>query len=426
MKESFLHHIWQMQYFDKQNLLTCMKEPVQIFNPGTYNTDAGPDFSNARIRIGSVEWVGSVEIHTLSSEWINHHHDEDEAYRNVILHVVWKMDKPIYRSDQSLIPTIELRGLIAEDLIMTYRQLVNSSFSIPCQRSFQQVQPFTRELMLEKTMITRLERKGREVLHLLDKNGGHWEEIFYQVLCKKFGFKINEEPFYLLSKSLSLRILQKHRDRPEVIEALLFGQAGFLESKKGDTYYLALRKEYQYLSRKYSLVDSRLSKAQWKFLRLRPANFPTLRIAQLASMLSKSSSLFSTMMEARRKNELEDLFRVPPAPYWERHYQFSKKATARTHELGQSSIESLLINLVVPFWAAYAMHHDHSELMERAMDLLREIAPEKNKIINLWSDLAFEPMNAWQSQAMIELFNSFCQQKNCLNCNIGAALVRPL
>lgn len=425
MKESFLHHIWQMQYFNKQNLQTNLHEPVMIFNPGSYNTDSGPDFSNARIRIGSVEWVGSVEIHTLSSEWINHRHDEDEAYRNVILHVVWKMDKPIYRSDQSLLPTIELRGLVAEELILLYRQLVNSSFSIPCKNSFPLVSPIARTMMMEKTMIARLDRKAQEIIHLLDKNGGNWEEVFYQMLCKSFGFKVNAAPFYQLAKALPIRIIQKHRDRPEVVEALMFGQAGFLESKKGDAYYLSLRKEYQYLAKKYAIEKDKLPKAQWKFLRLRPANFPTLRIAQLSAVLGCKGSLFSNVLEVKVKGDLSSFFSVPPSAYWQLHYQFSKKVNSSAHELGQSSLDSLMINLIVPFWAAYARRMDREEYMDRALNLLHQIAPENNKIIRLWTELGQAPDTAWQSQALIELFNSFCQQKNCLNCNIGAALVRP-
>lgn len=426
MHESFLHYLWQMQYFDKQELQTVDGEGIEIFNPGSLNTDSGPDFSNARIKIGFIDWVGNVEIHTQASGWYEHHHEQDRAYDNVILHVVWQDDKAITRNDQTRMPTLQLKGRVDEALIRTYRQLVTSSFSVPCQRSLPKVNDITRVSMLEKAMLERLERKATEVLKLFRQNGNNWEETLYQLLARNFGFKINAEPLFQLAKRLPLKILLRHADQLEQLEALLLGQAGFLDAARGDDYYQRLQREYRLLSQKYSLNENKMSKAQWRFLRLRPANFPSLRLAQLAALFHGRQNLFSGVIDSEDIRALTELFSVQISDYWKKHYRFSKASGAPVHELGTASLDNLMVNTVVPVWVAYGKLTDDQRFADRAVDVLEHLPAEENRITRMWKDLGIVARSSFDSQSMIELYNNFCQKKNCLHCAIGASLMRPL
>jgi hypothetical protein len=426
MHESFLHYLWQMQYFDKRELRTTDGEGIEVFNPGFLNTNAGPDFFNARIGIGSIDWVGSVEIHTHASAWYDHRHEQDRAYDNVILHVVWQDDKIITRSDQTRIPTLQLKGRVNESLIKTYRQLVTSSFSVPCQRSLPKVNDITRLSMLEKALLDRLERKATEVRVLCHQNGNSWEETFYQLLARNFGFKINADPLFQLAKRLPLKVLLRHADQLEQVEALLLGQAGFLDGSRGDDYFQKLQREHHLLSKKYSLLENKMSKAQWRFLRLRPANFPTLRLAQLAALVHGRQNLFSGVIDSNDVRSLTELFTVPISDYWKNHYQFSKSSTNQAHELGMSSLENIIVNTVVPAWLAYGKLMDDQRFADRAVEVLQQLPAEENRITRVWKDLGMVAHTSFDSQSLIELYNNFCQKKNCLHCTIGAALMRPL
>ena len=425
MQESFLHYLWQMQYFNKRELLTTAGETIEIFSLGVLNTDAGPDFANARIKIGQIAWVGSVEIHLLSSGWLDHHHDEDRSYDNVVLHVVWRHDKVITRNDKTPLPTLELKGRVDATLINTYRRLINSSFSIPCQRSLPGVDHLTKLSMLEKVLMQRLERKAEEVQTIYKQNRNNWEETFYQLLARNFGFKINAEPFFQLARLLPLKLLLKQADKQDQIEAMLFGQAGFLDASKGDDYYLKLRREHRLLAQKYSLQQKKMSKAQWRFLRLRPANFPSLRLAQLGSILHHHQNIFSAVRECENVTSLLQLFTVPPSYYWLNHYQFTKKSKNEEHALGKPSIENIIINTVVPVWVAYGKLSDEQSYIDRAVQVLQQLPAEENKITRAWKNVGMTTQTSFDSQALIELYNSFCQQKSCLNCAIGASLMRP-
>lgn len=425
MQEFFLHYLWEMQYFDKANLTTTDGEAVEIFHPGTTHAHSGPDFSNARLRIGDIHWVGHVEIHTQSSQWYEHHHQQDEAYDNVVLHVVWEDDKPVVRRDKSKVPSLELRGRVDQKLILKYRQLVNSSFAIPCQRSLRDVEEIVRTSMMSRVLIERLHRKADEVDVICKKNGGDWEETLYQLLFRNFGFKVNADPFFELSRHVPQKAVRKQADKLDQVESLLFGQAGFLDGAHGDKYFLQLKREYGLLTRKYSLGDSKMSKAQWKFLRLRPANFPTLRLAQLSALLHQRDHLFSRMIECPDKSALVTLFSVEPSGYWHHHYSFSAKSTESVHMLGASSMENLMINTVIPLWVAYGRSNDNQSLIDRAVILLEHLPAEENRIITAWQDLGMDIRHSSDSQAAIELFNRYCHSHQCLHCSIGASLVRP-
>ncbi len=425
MQEAFLHHVWSLQYFSKQGLTTSQDEPVEIFFPGTLNRDAGPDFSQARMRIGVMQWIGNVEIHIRSSGWTEHRHDDDSAYDSVILHVVWQDDRPVKRRDGTLLPTIELRGRVQELLVSSYRQLVTSSFSIPCQRQFPEISEITKTTAFARSLTERLERRAGEVQAVLVSNGNNWEETAYQVLAGAYGFKINKEPFIQLARAMPLRILLRHQAH-EQVEALVFGQAGFLDGKRGDNYYQALRKEYQLLSHKYQLEAAKLSRAQWLFLRLRPSNFPTLRLAQFCAVVSNRRSLFSRLLELTSSKEILDFLQAPVSSYWTNHYRFSSPPGRRSYELGRESAGVILVNTVMPLLVAYARYNDREEYMNRALLLLEELQPEVNSITRRWSDLGRPPQTAGEAQGQIELFNTFCREKRCLQCAIGAAIIRPL
>lgn len=424
MQESFLHYIWQQQYFNKQDLLTTEGEPIQVLHPGNRNTHAGPDFFNARLRIGDLEWVGSVEIHINASGWMHHRHDVDPAYENVILHVVWKNDKPVKRRDDTILSAIELNHRVDEQLLLSGYRLINSPDTIPCAALLSNVPEVVKMSALDNALLERLENKANDVLAMLQRNGNDWEETCYQLLCKNFGFKVNAEPFLQLAHSLPYRTLLKHADNLLQLEALLFGQAGLLEEKKEDEYYNFLVREYSFLSHKYQLSAKKLSKAQWRFLRLRPANFPTIRLAQLASLIHHQKNIFSKIISLSSQ-ELKPIFAVKQSDYWLRHYQFFKKTQDTIAGLGAASIENIIINTVVPLLTAYSKAKDESIFIERAIEVLHQTPAESNTITKQWVTLGINVKSAFDSQALLGLHSNFCLRKKCLECKIGASLIKP-
>jgi hypothetical protein len=425
MQESLLHYIWQFQYFDRGDLVTTTGEPVSIFHPGYRNTHAGPDFSNARIRIGTIEWVGSVEIHVQSSGWNAHKHSTDDAYENVVLHVVWKNDAEIIRKDKSSLPTLELKNKVDESLLLRYNKLFLNPEPVPCAGSITNVRELTRLSMLDKSLMQRLDKKTAEILEVLTKTNNDWEETCYRVLCRNFGFKVNTDPFQRLAIALPYKALMKHADKIIQVEALLFGQSGLLDEDIHDEYFKILKREYSVLSRKFGLAENKLSKAQWRFLRLRPANFPTIRIAQLAALLFREKNIFSRMLEAGSYDELYRIFSVVQSDYWQHHYLFAGEEKKDVPGLGKMSVDNLMINSVVPLMVAYGKFKDDQDRVDRAVEILQQIDSEENVIVKQWSQLGMSSKSAFDSQALIELHNSFCLRRRCLDCNIGSSLVKP-
>jgi hypothetical protein len=425
MNESFIHYVWQYQYFDKVLLTTATGEPIHVFSPGSRNSDAGPDFLNARIRVGEIQWVGSVEIHICASGWKQHAHDTDEAYDNVILHVVWTNDIAIHRRDATLMPTLELKHRVDGGLLSRYKELVGSMDLVPCASWLSSLNPLIVLNTLDRMLLHRLQHKSNEVFVYVNRNRGDWEETCYQLLAKNFGFKVNAEPFLQLALALPLKTLLKHSDKLLQLEAMLFGVAGFLDAvEDDDAYYSLLKREYNLLRIKYRLDHREMNKVQWKFLRLRPANFPTLRIAQFAAFLHNNKKLLSGFLE-HSATVLKGSFKVHTSEYWQEHYHFSAR-TSQVSALGDSSVENLLINTVVPVLAAYARYKDDMSYMERAEELLHCLLPESNKITSQWERMSVQCKDAFDSQALIELNNNFCSRHRCLDCNIGASLVKPV
>jgi len=423
MTESFLHYIWQFQYFNKRGLATSGGERIEIFHPGIKNHDAGPDFSDARVKIGLLEWRGSVEIHIQASGWINHQHAVDAAYERVVLHVVWEEDEIIRRSDGTIMPTLVLKDRVDGDLWKQYRNLITSAEVIPCAGSFQKVSAITRFSMLDKVMMQRLEVKARRVFELLEKNKADWNETAYQLLARNFGFKVNAEPFQQLAAALPYKIILKHGSQLHQAEALLFGLAGFLEKVRDDDYTTLLKKEFALLSRKYELTGRLMNKAQWRFLRLRPSNFPTLRLAQFAALLCTQPTIFSALVSSDYDG-LVKILAIRQSEYWRRHYQFGNEVKS-VPGLGKSSIENILINSVVPLLFAYGKQQDDDQYVNRAVTILQRVPAEKNKITRLFADLGLKVRSSFDSQALLELYTDYCQKRRCLECAIGASLIKP-
>lgn len=425
MNESFLHYIWQFQYFDKKDLRCSTGEELLIQNPGFKNTHSGPDFYDAKLKLDTIQWAGSVEIHIFSSGWREHKHQHDPAYENVVLHVVWEENEKIFRKDGTVLPTLELKTRVPSSFLLQYKRIVHSRSRIPCANAIHAVPDIIRISMIDKTLMARLETKAKLVLESLQKNNGDWEETCYQMLCRNFGFKVNTDPFLQLAQSLPYKLLMKHGDRLDQMEALIFGQAGFLKETIQDAYYLLLKREYTLLRKKYTLGSRQMNKAQWRFLRLRPANFPTIRLAQLTSVLHHHKNLFSRIISTTSWKELSPVFCVRPSDYWLHHYQFFKQQEKEVPSLGKTSAENILINSIVPMLLAYGKAKDDQRYIDRALQLLQETAPEENNILRSWAALNIKSENAFDSQGLIELYNSFCSRRRCLDCNIGFVLLQP-
>lgn len=425
MSESFIHYLWQYQYFNKFELKTTAGESLHVFAPGTKNSDAGPDFLHAKIKLGEMQWIGNVEIHVNSSGWVQHKHQDDPAYDNVILHVVWKDDRPVSGRDGQRIPTIELKDRVDDTLVSRYRALVSSAEEIACAAHLPGLRRIILFSTLDRMLTIRLESKARDIEQLLTSNRGDWEQTCYQVLARNFGFKVNSEAFSILSRSVPYRILMKHRDKLLQLEAILFGVGGFLDDDYDHDYYKALQREYHVLRKKYRLDHVAMKKVQWKFLRLRPANFPTIRIAQFASFLHYRQNIFSSILSSSFEKLREDMD-TPPSSFWQTHYNFSHETHNKDAQAGSASIENIFINTIVPLNVCYARIKDDDAYMDRALRMLYDLPSEYNAITRKWGSQSVKSRNAFDSQALIELFNNFCCRHRCLECNIGASLIKPV
>ncbi|MCB2197575.1 MAG: DUF2851 family protein [Bacteroidetes bacterium] len=420
MKEEFLHYIWKYQLFSNSALKTTHNKSVQIIKPGMHNHDSGPDFFNAKIKIEDTIWAGNVEIHINSSDWYKHNHQDDGAYNNVVLQVVYTHDKDITRANGETIPTVEL--CFDKKLLDNYETLIQQETWIPCEHDLNKVDSFTIQNWIEKLAVERLEEKSDRIYDLLKQTNNSWEEAFYIQLARNFGFKLNAEPFEQLTKSLPLTYLAKHKDNLFQIEALLFGQAGFLDENEGDEYFQKLKQEYLYLKKKFNLKG--IERHLWKFLRSRPGNFATIRIAQFAQLIHRSAALFSKVLQTENVKEFYTLFYIVPSDYWENHYQFNKESVKKSKSLGKSAIDILLINTIIPFLFVYGKAKGLIDLQNRAIEFLEAIKPEKNSIITKWSNLGIKSASAFETQALIQLKNRYCNHKKCLNCQIGNSLIR--
>jgi len=420
MNENFLHFIWKYQRFNNSNLKTTAGEKLTVYYNGSHNHDSGPDFEEARIRIGTVDWAGNIEVHTKSSDWIKHDHSNNQAYETVILHVVWEHDQEILIQGEP-IPTLALKERVDKELIDTYEDHISSMSPIACASHSSEILDISFFSMFDKVMIERLKRKAGEILAILKANQNDWDEASYQTLARNFGFSTNKYAFSELSKRTPFSILKKNINNIIGIEALLFGQAGFLENVS-DPYQQSLAKEFSFLKSKYELPPS-LSKHEWKFGKMRPANFPSLRIAQFASLLYSQPRFFTHISDSEQSDEIIRLFTFELPDYWNSHYDFGKERKKPVHTIGKHSKDHLLINTVAPLLTAYAQHTKNDLFMERAVALLEQITPENNRITKHWSGIDRKPKNAFESQAQIQLFNEYCKKRKCLSCAVGVSLL---
>jgi len=424
MKEEFLHFIWKNQLFGTDELYTRDGCPLEIIDPGAYNRDSGPDFFNSRIRLGETEWAGNVEIHINASDWYRHKHNIDHAYDNVILHVVANYDSHVKSAG----------GIDPPACIITwepgvedkYREYLNNPDVIACRNDLHNIPPFSIRHWISRMATERLDNKTGKIVQILKETNNDWDETLYRLLSRYFGMKVNSEPFFLLSRKLPLRIIRKHADNRLQVEALMFGQAGMLEpgvfeKEIYDEYYCSLLAEYKVLRQKYSLKPS--GPWIWKFHRLRPFNFPTIRISQLAGLMSRGSSLFSIVKSSTSFEELHRLFACDASDYWNNHYIFGSYKKGKTKRTGNTMISLLLINTVIPMLFLYGRETGSMEYCNRAVDLLDNIEPEDNRIIREWSNAGIIPCSALESQGLIHLREEYCKNRQCLNCQYGSKLI---
>lgn len=412
-----MYYIWTHRLFDRGELITTHGSKVQVIDPGRQNSDAGPDFFNAKVRIAGKLWAGNVEIHRRSSDWLKHDHHKDRAYDSVILHVVEIADTEIYRTNGEAIPQLEMK--CSPDFHKDYDCLVNHTGFLSCRDKLGEIEPIWVSDWITALSMERLQQKTERILSGLEQYRGSWEDVCYLTLSRNLGFNLNSDTFERLARSLPLLFLKKHADSLIQVEAFLFGQAGFLDEQLyvDDVYFQHLAKEYQFLRNKFGL--SPIEKENWKFLRLRPANFPHQRIAALAQLIHNGFSLFSRICEIKEEKEFRKLFDIRLSGYWDTHYSFGQSSPFRSKVLGSSAIDILLINTVAPLLYAYGIKVGEEKYMEVALSLLEELKPERNTIIQQFGEVGLRAVNALDSQALIQLHKEYCVKKKCLYCRIG-------
>ncbi|WP_420321890.1 DUF2851 family protein [Flagellimonas sp.] len=422
MKEDLLHFIWRCDKLQGRPLTTSTSEQIVIKNPGTLNRYAGPDFFNAQIEVGGQLWAGNVEMHLKSSDWYAHHHEVDSNYDNVILHVVWEDDISIFRRDGTEVPTLELRKHIAPIILTKYQQLFqhfNPTF-INCEKDFANFDSFLVNGYLEILYVERLEQKATLIFKLLQKSNNDWERVLFIMLMKNFGSKINGDLFAQRAVQLDFSKVRKTGTELHQIESLLFGYMGLLSVEDcNDAYYINLQKEYGYLSNKFNF-DSPLGKPG--FFGLRPANFPTIRMSQLAHLYHKHQQLFSKLLDADHRDDIYSIFNIEAGPYWDDHFTFGKKSKVRKKKLSKSFIDLLIINTIIPLRFCYSKQVG-LDWTDSLLTLISQLKPEKNSIIDGFKNLGSSTTNALESQAKIQLYNGYCSKNKCLHCTFGANLL---
>jgi hypothetical protein len=418
--EEFLVYLWTHQLINL-NLQTTEGEHISVLNKGQRNMDSGPDFFNAKIKIGDTTWAGNIEIHINSSDWPKHNHQHDPLYDNIILHVVYKNDVAVFRKNGEEIPVLELENYFDRKIIDRYRSFIDSRKWIPCENLINTVGHFEKMMWFDSLLTERLEHKTNKIIADIEKSKHDLQEVFYHKLAENFGFRTNSFAFEKLSNSLPLKILAKHSENLLQIEALLFGQAGMLQPEFKDTFPVSLKKEYAFLADKYNLkaIDKKL----WKLMRLRPANFPTIRISQFSNIIFKLSGNFSKILEAKKLTDVISLLQTETTSYWNNHFHFDKKVSFRKKGLGLSSLNLILINAVIPFMFVYGKSKGSQEIQDKAIQWLEKINAENNITIRRFSILGIKPENAMQSQALLQLKNEYCDKKRCLDCRIGHFLL---
>ena len=416
MTERLLQFIWQFQYFNKSELHSTSGEEIQIIFPGNYNTNQGPDFTDAKIRIGKTIWAGNIELHLLSSDWKKHNHHVDKNYDNVILHVVWEDDFPNYN-----IPVLNLKSRVAKVLLQRFEELMNAQGFIPCENIIGTVKTIVLESWKERLLAERLTRKSAIVETYLNQNNHHWEETFWWLLARNFGIKINAEAFEAMARSIPVSTLAKHKNQLHQLEAFLMGQSNLLNEKFTEDYPVMLQKEYEFYKGKYKLKQNSYTPF---FLRMRPGNFPTIRLAQLAMLVHQSEHLFSKIKETVSVKDVKKRLDVTANDYWHYHYRFDEPSSFKKKNLGEAMIDNILINTICTVLFAYGHFNKEQKYKDRALQWMEEITAESNSITKGFQQVGIQNKNARDSQALIELKNEYCSKKRCLDCAVGNALLK--
>ncbi|NMC39909.1 MAG: DUF2851 family protein, partial [Bacteroidales bacterium] len=415
--------IWKYRLYQPTRLDTPEREHIEILQTGQPNTDAGPDFTNVRIRIGTTQWAGNAEIHLKASDWQRHGHHLNRAYDNVVIHLVGEKDAEVMTTGGHKILTVELKW--DSQLTERYLELRDEIHDIACSSKLGKVDAFIISHWMNRMVVERLEQKSEQVLGLLAETSGDWQEVYYRKLFGALGMKVNSQPFEMLARSLPFKFILKHRDNLFQLEALLFGQAGFLSDRLfGEEYFLKLRQEYQYLQCKYSLTP--IEPHLWKFMRLRPSNFPTLRIAQLANLLKDQMTDFDRLYKTPTPAPFVQWFHTGTSGFWETHYHFDKVSPYSDKHLGEMAASLLVVNAVVPVLFAWGRRNDNYQAVQRAMQYLESLSPENNKVLRIWEHSGIPAKNAFDAQALIQLYNRYCSHRHCLRCAIGNKLVTSI
>lgn len=423
MKEDYLHYIWKFQKLNPALLFTTDNEVVLIKKVGIHNQNAGPDFLESKVSIGTTDWFGSVEIHVRSSDWDKHRHQHDKAYNNVTLHVVFEDDVPIRNQNGELIPTLVLKPLLDQNQLEQYERFINNGLSIPCQRHIDSIDSFIFNNWLERLVLERLERKTLLITNTLEEHKGDWNQTFVNYLMRYFGMKVNGDAMAELSKRTPLIYIQKERHHLKTLEALLFGQAGLLNTiENQDEYFLELRREYLFLKQKYGLTSMKL--VNWKYSKLRPPNFPTIRIAQVAQLFHSTDKLFEHIRDLSEVSVYQKLLKVTTSDYWNTHYTFGKECKQTKNTVGKMLISNIIINVISPMSFAYGKTINDERYCNYATELIASLPSESNSVIDNWKVIGLKSKSAMQSQSLIELYSNYCNEKKCLSCAIGVQVLK--
>lgn len=418
--ERLLHYVWKYKLYASDSLTTTDGTPLTVIDPGIHNTDAGPDFFNAKIKMGDKVWVGSIEIHDKASDWIRHHHQTNKAYDSVILHVTGEDDSVICRTNGEVIPQMVLP--VPDKVRQNIDWLLHRDLATPCLPRIKDIDPLYLASWKDALLTERLERKTQDIYNLLEQYGNDWNEVFYITLTRNFGFGVNSDAFEWLAKSLPYKYILKQRCSHTQVEALLFGQAGLLEEDINGHYYKLLQREYRFLQKKFGLKQ--LDHSLFRSLRTRPNNFPHLKLAQLASLWVKYDTMFSAILEAGTPGTIKMYFLISPSDYWQTHYHFRTSSPQKDKQLGLNALNILLINTVVPMFFAWGQKNNQPQYAERGLRLLESIPPEKNTIVSAFQERGIPVKNACDSQALIQLKREYCEKKKCLYCRIGFCLLK--
>lgn len=421
MKEDFLHYLWKFKKFDTSDLKTSNQEKITIVNSGQYLQLAGPDFFNAQIIIGNQKWAGNVEIHLKSSDWYAHHHEKDTAYENVILHVVWEHNTEIFRQDNSEIPVLELKEYVDKEILQHYQSLITPKSWIFCEKQLRSVDEFTIKNWQERLFLERLERKSQPIQELYEKLDKDWEAVLFCLLAKNFGLNTNGESFLKMAESIPFSIIRKEGFDVENIEALFFGKSGLLDVDKEDNYFKDLKFRYFYLLHKHKLEKDAMAPLQ--FFKHRPDNFPTIRLSQLSNLYFNQHNLFSKIIALSKTKKIYEIFDIGVSDYWQDHYQFDKESPRKRKKLSKTFIDLIIINTIVPIQFTY-YKNQNKEVYENTIELLSQVAPEQNSIIEKFSSFGIKSKDAFESQSLLQLKNEYCSKSRCLECGIGISLLK--